>query len=77
MLPLLKQGDVVRYQPYDFSRIEKGDVIVFMRNGYRVAHVAVRKEGAHWKTKGLNVESEDPEKIGVDEYVGILIVKEP
>ena len=72
MEPFIHSGDKVYYQPFGYHTIRAGQVVVFWKDAYRVAHKADYKLGESWVTKGINNKNQDI-PISVDQYIGVLI----
>jgi hypothetical protein len=72
MDPTLKAGEILDIEPYDGTKIRRGDVIVFSVSGKDkfVIHRVVSVHGSGIRTRGDNNQEIDPWMISSDDIVG-------
>lgn len=73
MKPTYDEHTVIGVQAVPFEKIRQGDVIMFMRDGRRVAHRAIEKKFGKWKTKGDALEVCDAVRVTPANYVGVVV----
>jgi signal peptidase I len=77
MLPLFKDGDTVYYQKIPYNRLQKGMVVIFSTDGWKlVCHSIVEEKNGKWLTKGINnIDIDKDYSLNEKNYIGVVVRK--
>jgi hypothetical protein len=73
MQPVYADGTVIVVQPIDFADLEAGMTVAYRNQaGQTIVHVLIRREPDGWVAQGLNNPEPDPERVTVDNLLGVV-----
>jgi len=73
MVPLYGENSVLVVEKASFSKLSADMVVVYKDSeGDLVAHPLTSKAGSDWNARGINNQSQDPEKVSAENFVGVV-----
>ena len=73
MIPLYGENSVLVVEKASFTQLSAGMVVVYKDSeGTLVAHPLTAKAGSDWVARGINNQSQDPERVSAENFVGVV-----